>query len=123
ARAVDDEPGAHDRLEPPVRADLVDLHRLDGHDRGRHPIEQRRQRLRAGLRAGHGGQQDQREREHPPHQPDDTPVDSQNADMTRLASRSICLGSSVTGPSTMYFSPAPTRSWMRALMRSTDPTM
>ena len=46
-----------------------------------------------------------------------------NAGMTCLATRSICRGSSLTGPSTMYSIPADTRSAMRALIRSTEPTM
>jgi len=43
--------------------------------------------------------------------------------ITRLASRSICFGSSDTGPRTRYSSPAPTRSAMRALIRSMLPAM
>src|SRR5262249_39047377 len=46
-----------------------------------------------------------------------------NAGMTCFAMRSNCLGSSVTGPSAMYSSPADTRSAIRALMRSMEPTM
>ena len=46
-----------------------------------------------------------------------------NAGMTCLAIRSICFGSSVTGPSTRYSSPAEARSAIRALIRSTEPTM
>ena len=42
---------------------------------------------------------------------------------TCLAMRSIWRGSSVTGPSTRYLRPASIRSWIRALIRSMEPTM
>src|SRR6058998_928525 len=42
---------------------------------------------------------------------------------TFLAMRSICFGSSVTGPSTRYSSPDLRRSSIRALMPSIPPTM
>ena len=44
------------------------------------------------------------------------------AGITRLAMRSIWPGSSVTPPSTRYWSPAATRSAIRALIRSIEPT-
>ena len=49
---VDDDAGADDRLEAALRLGLVDLHRLDRDDGGGGPLEDDRERLRAGLSAG-----------------------------------------------------------------------